>query len=57
MLWKVKLQWPLIEAASKTDAYEQVVKMLKDNPKGFITGIEDARLGSGGFVKRLFTGR
>lgn len=58
MLWKVKIMsFPVIACATKEEAHAKVVKMLKDNPEAFIAGIEDARLGQGHLLKRLFTGR
>ena len=51
------MSFPVIACATKEEAHAKVVKMLKDNPEAFIAGIEDARLGQGHLLKRLFTGR
>lgn len=59
MLYRIRFPWGVnISAPSAEAAHLKAVKMMAENPEGFITGVEDASLAKRrSFLNRLFTGK
>lgn len=58
-LYRVKLSWSVqLSAPSAEAAHERVVKMMKDAPESFITGVESATLAKPrSILGRIITGK